>query len=265
MTPEQEQGERLRAALARSVRAHAPSPAPVDRILAAGRRRRARRRGAVTAAVAAVLTVGLTVPLSRLGHDAPAPQSPAVTTTARPSPSATVPTQPATSLATADAGHGLVDGQSWSVTLEYHPTLPKGYQEILPPSMAQSPKHTSLLCQRMVIGGVQIDQQAGPWADCTPVNGPHDGQIGAYGGGLRGLNDKQGVPGSRLFVGATTMPDVAYGTVVLTNGQVLTGHVATIPHTGYRGWAVAIPNHRTMASFNLYDAHHHRLAHQPWH
>jgi hypothetical protein len=162
-------------------------------------------------------------------------------------------------------GHGLVDGQSWSVTLEYHPTLPKGYQEILPPSMPRSPKHTSLLCQRMVIGGVQIDQQAGPWADCTPVNGPHDGQIGAYGGGLRGLNDKQGVPGSRLFVGATTMPDVAYGTVVLTNGQVLTGHVATIPHTGYRGWAVAIPNHRTMASFNLYDAHHHRLAHQPWH
>lgn len=162
-------------------------------------------------------------------------------------------------------GHGLVDGQSWSVTLEYHLTLPKGYHEALPPSMAQSSKaHTSLLCQRMVIGGVPIDQQTGPWADCTAVNGPHDQQIGAYGGGLRGLNDKQGIPGSRLFVGTTTMPNVAYGTVVLTNGQVLTGHVATIPHTGYHGWAVAIPNHHTMTSFNLYDAHHHRLAHQTW-
>jgi hypothetical protein len=260
MTPEQEQGERLRGALARSVRAHAPSPAPVDRILAAGRRRRARRRGAVMAAVAAGLTVGLTVPLSQLGHHPPAPLPPAVTT-AQPSPSATIPPRPPVS--TTDAGHGFVDGRSWSATLEYYPTLPKGYHEILPPGMPQ-PKHTSLLCQRMVIGGVRVHHEAGPWSDCTAVNGPHDQQIGAYGGGLGGLNDKRGIPGSRLFIGTTTMPNAAYGTVALTNGRVLTGKIVSIPHTGYHAWAVAIPNHHTMASFTLYDTHHHRLAHQPW-
>ncbi|HEY3478657.1 MAG TPA: hypothetical protein VGL02_07125, partial [Streptomyces sp.] len=69
MTPELDQGERLRAALARTVDAHTPSAAPVDRILAAGRARRSRRRAVVVAAsAAAVLAAGLTaLPLS--GHD----------------------------------------------------------------------------------------------------------------------------------------------------------------------------------------------------
>ncbi|HEY3478659.1 MAG TPA: hypothetical protein VGL02_07135 [Streptomyces sp.] len=157
-------------------------------------------------------------------------------------------------------GHGTVDGTPWSVTLEFHATLPKGFKAgTLPPGMPKQPERTSLLCQRMVVGGIRIDHQGGPWADCQPVDGAHDPSAAGE-AGLWGLHDK-GTTGSRLFV-SNPGARVAYGVVTLTDGRRLTARVVAVPHTGYRAWAVAIPDGRTIASVDEFDAHHHRLSHQ---
>ncbi|MEV6010444.1 hypothetical protein AB0M29_26960 [Streptomyces sp. NPDC051976] len=157
-------------------------------------------------------------------------------------------------------GHGTVDGTPWSVTLEFHATLPKGFKVgTLPPGMPKQPARTSLLCQRMVIGGIRIDHQGGPWADCQPVDGTHD-PSGSGEAGLWGLHDK-GTTGSRLFV-SNPEANVSYGVVTLTDGERLTAHVVAVPHTSYRAWAVAIPDNRTIASVDEFDAHHHRVSHQ---
>ncbi|SFE08754.1 hypothetical protein SAMN05216251_101461 [Actinacidiphila alni] len=159
---------------------------------------------------------------------------------------------------------GRVDGQAWSVTLEFHPTLPAGYTvEPPPPGTPQKPDPTSLLCQRMVIGGVRIDHQGGPWADCQPLTGAHDPSWSGS-EGLWGLHDK-GTTGSRLFVGDSA-PEVAYGVVRLTDGGKLTGRAATVPGTDYHAWAVAVPDGKYIASVDTYDAGHHRLTHETeWH
>jgi hypothetical protein len=125
------------------------------------------------------------------------------------------------------------------------------------------PGPTSLLCQGMVVGGVRIDHQGGPWTDCRPLTGAHDSSEAGE-AGLWGLQDK-GADGPRLFV-ANTAADVAYGTVTLTDGQTLTGDSVPVPGTGYQAWAVAIPAGRAIASVDMYDARHHRLSHDTeWH
>ncbi|WP_190018787.1 hypothetical protein, partial [Streptomyces lucensis] len=55
-------------------------------------------------------------------------------------------------------GEGRMDGHRWSVALEFHPTLPKGYTLPKFPD-GTTARGTSLLCQRMYIGGVRIDHQ----------------------------------------------------------------------------------------------------------
>ncbi|MGW0884464.1 hypothetical protein, partial [Streptomyces sp. NPDC002671] len=94
-------------------------------------------------------------------------------------------------------GKGRVDGHRWSVALEFHRTLPKGYTLPKLPDGTTAPG-TALLCQRMYIGGVRIDHQGGPWADCQPVTGTHDPHASGE-MGLWGLHDK-GLSGSRLMV-----------------------------------------------------------------
>ncbi|WP_225849641.1 hypothetical protein [Streptomyces sp. HPF1205] len=155
--------------------------------------------------------------------------------------------------------HGRVDGLAWSVTLEYHRTLPKGYEPPSSPGQAKAPRPTSLLCQRMSVGGVLIDHQGGPWADCEGLVGAHD-PAGNGGEGLWGLHEK-GTSGTRLFV-ARPDADVAYGVLTLSDGTRLTGRTVTVPHTGYRAWAVAIPSGRTIATVDQYDTSHHRVSHE---
>ncbi|MFC4031345.1 hypothetical protein ACFO3J_07630 [Streptomyces polygonati] len=255
MTPEQDLGEELRDALARSLEGYVPSAAPVDRILAAGRTRRARRRAAVLA-TAAVLAVGLILPLSRLaGGDTPTgPRIPAP-----PSRSAPATTAPAVRPQTEEVGRGTLDGQPWSVTLEFYPTWPEGFSVgPLPPGLRQQPVGGSLLCQRMFIGGVRIDHQGGPWSDCQPVDGAED--LSASGSmGLWGTHEK-GTAGSRLFV-SDAEPGVAYGVVTFADGTKTTAPVRTVPGTGYHAWAVAIRDGRTIAVVDEYDARHRRVSH----
>ncbi|WP_255949916.1 hypothetical protein [Streptomyces odontomachi] len=153
---------------------------------------------------------------------------------------------------------GVVDGLAWSVTLEFYPTLPDGYD---PPEFggkglpAAAKKELqdkdALLCQRMVIDGVLIDHQGGPWADCQAVDGAHD-PMGSGGAGLWGFQDK-GTSGSRLFV-ATPQANVAYGVVRLADGTDLKGTTVAVPHTGYRAWAVAIPDGKTITAVDTYEA-----------
>lgn len=158
-----------------------------------------------------------------------------------------------------EIGHGTVDGTAWSVNLKFYPTLPAGWQPpTSPPGMPAQPTPTALLCQQMTLGGVQIDHQAGQWADCQGVVGAHDLSFGG-GAGLWGFENK-GTSGDRLFV-ADTVDGVAYGKVTLTNGDVLTGKVSTVPGTGYHAWAVAIPDNRTIASVDMYDANDHVVDH----
>lgn len=157
-------------------------------------------------------------------------------------------------------GKGTVDGQAWSVVLEYYPTLPKGYALPAKALKAEAGK-SSLLCQRMVIGGVRIDHQGGPWADCQPVAGAHDpGKAG--GAGLWGLHDK-GTSGSRLFV-ANVGADVAYGVVNLSDGSQLKAVATTVPGTSYRAYAAAIGDGRSITSVDTYNSRHHRLTHDTY-
>lgn len=156
---------------------------------------------------------------------------------------------------------GTVDGQKWSVTQEFYATFPAGYEVPAPPPglPGGTSDATSLLCQRMVVGGVRIDHQGGPWSDCQPVSGAHD--PGASGEeGLWGLHDK-GTTGARLFV-ANPAGDVAYGVVTLSDGTRLTARRVSVPTTDYGTWAVAIPDGRTIATVDAYDAHHHRVSHE---
>lgn len=154
--------------------------------------------------------------------------------------------------------HGVVDGVNWSVTLEYYPTLPAGFGWKPIPGIDQ-PEPKALLCQRMVIDGVLIDHQGGPWADCQPLSGPHDPQ-GSGDEGLWGFQDK-GTSGTRLFV-SNPEATVASGVVTLTDGTRLEAPAVSVRGTSYRAWAVAVPDGHTIASVDQYDAHHHLVSHE---
>lgn len=160
---------------------------------------------------------------------------------------------------TVQVAKGRVDGLSWSARLTYYPVIPKGAIGPLPPGMP-APHYTSLVCRRVSIGGVLVDHQGGPWADCDPVVGSHDPAWTDI-DGPNGLHHK-GVSGTRIFVGGTTDLTTAYGIVTFTDGTHVTGHTTTIPHTSYAAWAVPIPNSKTIATVDEYNNHHHRLTHQ---
>ncbi|MFI8238403.1 hypothetical protein ACIF83_14240 [Streptomyces sp. NPDC085866] len=159
-------------------------------------------------------------------------------------------------------GRGRVDGHRWSVALEFHRTLPKGYTLPTLPDGSTAPG-TSLLCQRMYIGGVRIDHQGGRWADCQPVTGTQDPRASGE-MGLWGLHDK-GLSGSRLMV-SNPEADVAYGVVSLSDGTQVKATTVAVPGTTYRAWAAPIPDGRTITAVDQYDTHHNRLTHDTnWH
>jgi hypothetical protein len=264
MTLEHDQGDWLRAAFAHSDDLYAPSPVPLNAILAAGRARKKRRR-TTTAAVAAafVLALSLAVPLSWPGSssDTAGQFVPAA------SPSRALDQVGAT------VAHGMVDGRAWSVALEFYPMLPNGYVlphgmgKGVPSSVANAEQamagKSSLLCQRMLIGGVRVDHQGGPWSDCVPVDGAHD-MSRAGESGLWGLYDK-GLSGLRLFVD-NPRPDVAFGAVHLSDGTVLAASTVTVPGTSYRAWAVAVPSGKSITAVDTFNAQHHLLSHDTsWH
>ncbi|MFF8591460.1 hypothetical protein ACF061_08410 [Streptomyces sp. NPDC015220] len=168
--------------------------------------------------------------------------------------------RPVPQVVTQVIGKGRVDGQRWSVALEFHRTLPKGYVLPTRPDGTAVPG-TSLLCQRMYIGGVRIDHQGGPWADCQPVTGTNDPQA-AGNTGLWGLHDK-GTSGSRLMV-ANPEADVAYGIVTLTDGTRIKATTTALAGTTYRAWAAPIPDGHTISSVDQYDTHHNRLSHDTY-
>ncbi|MET8586784.1 hypothetical protein ABZX39_38895 [Streptomyces collinus] len=157
-------------------------------------------------------------------------------------------------------GRGRVDGHRWSVALEFHRSLPKGY---IPPKLpdGSTTRGTSLLCQRMYIGGVRIDRQGGPWSDCRTVSGTQD--PGASGGlGLWSLHDK-GLSGTRLMV-STPEADVAYGVLTLADGTRVKATTVTVPGTAYRAWAAPIPDGKTITTVDQYDTHGNRLTHDTY-
>ncbi|MFF4356402.1 hypothetical protein [Streptomyces sp. NPDC001604] len=154
-------------------------------------------------------------------------------------------------------GSGRVDGHRWSVALEFHRTLPKGYTLPRLPD-GSSAQGTSLLCQRMYIGGVRIDHQGGPWSDCQPVTGTQDPHASGE-MGLWGLHDK-GLSGSRLMV-SNPEADVAYGVLTLSDGTHVKATTVTVPGTTYRAWAAPIPNGQTITAVDQYDTHDKRLTH----
>ncbi|MFI2642015.1 hypothetical protein [Streptomyces sp. NPDC018610] len=256
MTPDQDQEDWLRAAVARSRDAHPASQAPVGRILTVARARRKRRRvAAAVASAACVLGLGLAAPSLR--------QPPgAVGAAGRPSPStphSAAPTPaPAPGAVSARVAEGTTGGHRWSVALEFHRTLPEGYAPPTPPGGATTPGASSLLCQRMYIGGVRIDHQGGPWSDCQSVTGTQDpGVAGEL--GLWGVHDK-GLSGSRLLV-SNPEAAVAYGVVSLSDGTRVKAATVSVPGTVYRAWAVAVPDGLTITAVDQYDVHHHLLSH----
>ncbi|MFH8769050.1 hypothetical protein [Streptomyces sp. NPDC017958] len=256
MTPDHGQEDWARAAFARSREAYPSSQAPVDQILTAARARRKRRRAAAAVASAAcVLGLGLAVGFLK-------PPSDAVEPARRPSPPASSSFTPTPGPVGVRVAEGTTGGHRWSVALEFHRTLPKGYTLPTLPDGSTAPG-TSLLCQRMYIGGVRIDHQGGRWADCQPVTGTQDPRASGE-MGLWGLHDK-GLSGSRLMV-SNPEADVAYGVVSLSDGTQVKATTVAVPGTTYRAWAAPIPDGRTITAVDQYDTHHNRLTHDTnWH
>ncbi|SNT16151.1 hypothetical protein [Actinacidiphila glaucinigra] len=258
MTPDQDrhtaQEDWLRDAFVRSRDAYPSSQAPVERILATARARRKRHRAATAvgavAGAACVLAAALAVALQ-----GPHPSAgPAQRSSPAASPTATATPGPLT----VSVDGGTTGGAPWSVTLEFHRSLPEGYELPTAPD-GTTASGTALLCQRMYIGGVRIDHQGGPWSDCQPVTGSHD-PAGSGSMGLWGFHGK-GTSGSRLMV-SNAEADIAYGIVNLTDGTHLKANTVTVPGTDYRAWAVAIPNGKTISAVDQYDKRHHRLTHE---
>ncbi|MCX2185683.1 hypothetical protein KV205_35005 [Streptomyces sp. SKN60] len=244
--------DELRRAMAQTAHQQRPSPVPLKEIIQEGRVRRARSRAALSA-VGAVLAVGLTVPIIHLAGSTVTKNQVAA---------------PPQSLEAAKVsevvGSGVVDGKAWSVTLEFYPVVPKGYEV---PAKAGFPVQetagSSLLCQRIVIGGVRVDHQGGDWSGCDLVSGAHDASH-LDGAGLHGVSDK-GLSGTRIFVGRVSVGSHAQGVtraeITLKDGRRLKAEVNTVPGTGYGAFAIPLGKGQTIAAVDQYNADNERLSH----
>ncbi|MFF3564493.1 hypothetical protein ACFYXS_31055 [Streptomyces sp. NPDC002574] len=224
----------------------------------------ARKAGlaAVVATVVGALSFGASAMAAAPGPAAPGPTADRATAPAPGSAAAATAHRQAPRVVTQLIGKGRVDGQRWSVSLEFHRTLPKGYTLPTLPGGGTVPGD-ALLCQRMYIGGVRIDHQGGPWSDCQAVTGAHDPQ-GSGNLGLWGLQDK-GTTGTRLMV-SNPGPEVAYGVLFLSDGTRVRANTVTVPGTDYRGWAAPIADGQTIDAVDEYDAQGKRLRHDTfWH
>ncbi|MFE2544251.1 hypothetical protein [Actinacidiphila glaucinigra] len=222
----------------------------------------ARKAGMATAAAVAIgaVSFGASAVAAPAGPAAPAAHQVGAAPAAAAAKAVAAPRKQTPEIVTQLIGKGRVDGKRWSVALEFHRTLPEGYELPTSPDGTPAPG-TALLCQRMYIDGVRIDHQGGPWSDCQPVTGTHD-PAGSGSMGLWGFQDK-GTSGSRLMV-SNPEADIAYGIVDLTDGTRLKAATVTVPGTDYRAWAVAIPNGKTISAVDQYDKRHHRLTHDTY-
>ncbi|MDI5967262.1 hypothetical protein [Streptantibioticus silvisoli] len=137
------------------------------------------------------------------------------------------------------------DGASWSVSLVYYAHVPAAY-------VAQNgpvPAGDSLLCQRVVIAGTQVDAQAGAWADCQPVD---DSAAPQSDEGLWG-NTEKGTSGDRVFV-ARPPASVTRAVMSLADSDQRTAQVVGVPGTAYRAYAIPVSGGETIASVDEYDA-----------
>jgi hypothetical protein len=146
------------------------------------------------------------------------------------------------------------DGQAWLVTLVYYPQVPVDFVDQYGGSV---PAGDSLLCQRVVIGGVQVDAQGGDWADCDLVDNSATPDVSA---GLWG-NTAKGTSGDRVFVGHPEA-SVTRAVVELNDHNERGAKVVTVPGTDYRAYAVAISNGETIAAVDEYDAAGHLVDRQ---
>lgn len=236
----------LRGAMARTDQQFVPSPVPLPAILHRGRRRRVRQRAALAAA-GAVVVVAAAVPIAN---------SVSRTATQPPTSSSPSPTLPAAALPTSVvAGSGTLDGKRWSVALEYHAKLPSDFETR--GKMGASAPGMGLLCTRVTIGGIRVDHQGGPWADCslTSRSGSSDG-----GAGLFSLTGK-GLTGSRVLVG-TPGRNVTRVVVTFTDGDQLQASVKSLIGTQYRAYAVPVASGRTISTVDEYNAANQRVGHE---
>ncbi|MFE0801326.1 hypothetical protein [Streptomyces sp. NPDC058812] len=263
----------VRHALARAAGRKAPGPAPVQAILDGARARRSRRTTVTAAAgvLVAAVTAAVVLPLltGAPQHDGPRPAA---------SPPAIAPVPDAS-----EAGErsrvvrsGNIDGKEWSVTLTLYADVPEDFPSTDTDTGAgdkadrdagggsgfgggSRPEDLSLLCQRVFIGGVQVDHQAGRWAGCSVVDGEADSVQAA---GLRSLSEK-GASGTRIFVG-NPASGTATARLTLDGGTVRTAHVVTLPGTSYRAFALPIADGETIASVDTFDGQGNRLTHETY-
>ncbi|SEM44725.1 hypothetical protein SAMN05414137_12867 [Streptacidiphilus jiangxiensis] len=158
-------------------------------------------------------------------------------------------------------GQGRMGGVTWKVDLEYYRHLPKGFKVVLPPGIP-TPKYTGLVCERMYLGGVRIDHQGGPWADCQPVTGPKS-PLGDE--SLNGFSGK-GTYGYRLFVGEPIPRTTAYAVMTFTDGHTYRARTVRIPGTDFAAFAIPISKGHYIRSVDTFTASGHRLTHETmWH
>ncbi|WP_153182736.1 hypothetical protein [Streptomyces sp. E2N166] len=221
--------------------------------------------GALMAAVTTAVVLPLLAGPSQDGSPTPAASSPSVS----PGPDASKAAERSRVIRS-----GSIDGKKWSVTLTFYPEVPDDFPSSDTNVGAEGdrdadggsgsgrgprPEELSLLCQRVFIGGVQVDHQAGHWAGCSVVDGDDDFVQGA---GLRSLSDK-GASGTRIFVG-NPASGTATARLTLDNGSVRTARVVTLPGTSYRAFALPIADGETIASVDTFDGQGDRLTHETY-
>ncbi|MGC9380699.1 hypothetical protein [Streptomyces sp. MH13] len=261
----------VRDALARAAGRKVPGPAPVQAILDGARARRSRRTNLTAAAgvLVAAVTAAVVLPLLTGPPQDDGPRPAASSPSNSPVPDAS------------EAGErsrvvrsGSIDGKEWSVALTFYPDVPDDFPSADTdadvgdkddrdadggPGGGSRPEGLSLLCQRVFIGGVQVDHQAGRWAGCSVVHGETDSVEAA---GLRSLSDK-GASGTRIFVG-NPAPGTATARLTLDSGTVRTAQVVTLPGTSYRAFALPIADGETIASVDTFDGQGNRLTHETY-
>ncbi|MGC9495029.1 hypothetical protein [Streptomyces sp. WG7] len=265
----------VRHALARAAGRKTPGPAPVQAILDGARARRSRRTTVNAAAGVLVAAVTAAVVLPLLSGP---PQDAGPRIAASPPSGSPVPDALEAGERSRVVRSGSIDGEEWSVTLTFYPDAPVGHPSADAGTGDEAdrdadggsdggsgfgggsrPEGLSLLCQRVFIGGVQVDHQAGPWAGCAVVDGRDDFVEGA---GLHGLSGK-GTSGIRIFVG-NPAPGTATARLTLDGGTVRTAEVVTLPGTSYRAFALPVADGETIASVDTFDGQGDRLTHETY-
>jgi hypothetical protein len=229
--------DQLHDALARSAEQLPPSTAPVAEILHAGRARRTHRRR-VRLGAAACLLAGLLLGLNAAFGTGHGSQSDWWQQSSTPAAGGS-----SSGMLSEVVDKGTMGSTTWSVSLVYYPTAPKG----------SGFGNEGVVCLESSIDGRALD----PSGSCDGVSGPQDPNTDA---GMYGVDQPTGLPGKIFY--AQPQPEVAYATMTFTNGTPITVQKVTVPGTAFSAYVIPVAPGLHMHGLNEYNSQHQVVSHQ---